>query len=277
LSQNQKTLNSAHAAILKRICTQLASDLHGSCRRGINIRLMMLSTHDFQRWTNALQNLPPKPSDLKAWLDQELRQFFPYTGLFLAHGDMVAGQIKATHWLSVGYEEDYLNKVVSVFELQQRGCLQWWLAHREPFCIDPELPPAYASRYEIDEIKQLGLKNIAAHGVLNVRANAGTYFSFSGVKGKPSPWHLQALKILSPVLNDLFLAYIAAEPMVSHAALIAMTPRQREILRLLVAGLSDKVIANQLHISEKTVRNQLSAVYQHVGVRNRAQLIAFLR
>jgi DNA-binding NarL/FixJ family response regulator len=54
------------------------------------------------------------------------------------------------------------------------------------------------------------------------------------------------------------------------------TPRQREIMALIVQGLSNKEIARRLKISEGTVKAQLHIMYERFGVRNRAALAALI-
>jgi DNA-binding NarL/FixJ family response regulator len=50
-----------------------------------------------------------------------------------------------------------------------------------------------------------------------------------------------------------------------------LTEREREILQLLAEGYDNRTIAAQLHLSEKTVGNRLSEVFQKLGVTNRTQ------
>jgi DNA-binding NarL/FixJ family response regulator len=50
-----------------------------------------------------------------------------------------------------------------------------------------------------------------------------------------------------------------------------ITEREREILRLLVAGSDNRGIAAHLHLSEKTVANRMSDIFQKLGVTNRTQ------
>ena len=50
-----------------------------------------------------------------------------------------------------------------------------------------------------------------------------------------------------------------------------LTPRELDILRLLVAGHDNRTIAAELHLSEKTVANRLSEIFQKLGVANRTQ------
>lgn len=50
-----------------------------------------------------------------------------------------------------------------------------------------------------------------------------------------------------------------------------LSPRDIEILRLLAEGLSNQEIANQLALSEKTVRNRLSLIFRQLQLENRTQ------
>jgi RNA polymerase sigma factor (sigma-70 family) len=56
-----------------------------------------------------------------------------------------------------------------------------------------------------------------------------------------------------------------------------LSPRERETLALLAGGLSNAQIAERLGISEKTVRNRLSHLFDKLGVWSRAQAIVFAR
>jgi PAS domain S-box-containing protein len=56
-----------------------------------------------------------------------------------------------------------------------------------------------------------------------------------------------------------------------------LTPRQAEVLRLLERGRSTKQIAEQLHLSVKTVRNHIRAVFGALGVHSRLEAVAVAR
>ncbi|HEX9076037.1 MAG TPA: LuxR C-terminal-related transcriptional regulator, partial [Anaerolineae bacterium] len=45
-----------------------------------------------------------------------------------------------------------------------------------------------------------------------------------------------------------------------------LSPRQSEILGLVVQGQANKMIARQLMVSEKTVKNQLTIMYRKLNV-----------
>lgn len=55
-----------------------------------------------------------------------------------------------------------------------------------------------------------------------------------------------------------------------------LTPRQQEIVALLVRGLSNKAIARQLDISDGTVKQHLHPVFRALGVANRTEAVYLL-
>jgi len=65
----------------------------------------------------------------------------------------------------------------------------------------------------------------------------------------------------------------AAAPVRNESdAVNGLTERQREVLRLLLEGQSNKEIARALGVLEGTIKVHLRTVMQRLGVRNRTQL-----
>lgn len=58
----------------------------------------------------------------------------------------------------------------------------------------------------------------------------------------------------------------------SSPLLTVLTPRERDVTRLIVIGLSNKEIARQLGISDGTVKLHLHNIYQKLALRNRTML-----
>ncbi len=56
-----------------------------------------------------------------------------------------------------------------------------------------------------------------------------------------------------------------------------LTDREREVLDLIAAGLPNAAIARKLFLSEKTVRNNITAVFAKLGVRDRAEAVVRAR
>jgi DNA-binding NarL/FixJ family response regulator len=50
-----------------------------------------------------------------------------------------------------------------------------------------------------------------------------------------------------------------------------LTERERDILALVARGADNRAIAQQLHLSEKTIANRLSEIFSKLGVSNRTQ------
>ena len=66
-------------------------------------------------------------------------------------------------------------------------------------------------------------------------------------------------------------ALLGATPMPGPSE--KLTPRELELMRLLVQGYETAAIANHLALSEKTVRNNLTQLYEKLRVGNRVQAI----
>ena len=57
----------------------------------------------------------------------------------------------------------------------------------------------------------------------------------------------------------------------------ALTMREREVIRLVSDGLSNKEVARKLNLTEGTVKQHLSSIYGKVGVNNRTMLAKVAR
>jgi len=77
--------------------------------------------------------------------------------------------------------------------------------------------------------------------------------------------------------QEAVLEFTGAAPAHDGDAFTSLSPREREVLALLSEGLDNTQIAGRLSISEKTVRNHVSSVYDKLGVWSRAQAVVFAR
>lgn len=60
---------------------------------------------------------------------------------------------------------------------------------------------------------------------------------------------------------------------VPHQTASNLTPAEQAVLDLVAKGLGNTEIASSLNKSEKTVRNQVSILFEKLGVHTRAELI----
>jgi DNA-binding CsgD family transcriptional regulator len=239
---------------------------------------------DLQAWIDALRALPAAAvteADVLAWTEGPLRKFFPFEKFLGAYGHLAGGRIQMRSLVSSGHAQEFLGGLESKFDLKSRGCFAWWVSNRKAFILDKDGAldesgvAITATRLELKEIDRFALGVVAAHGVIDPFANAGTYLSFSGVPREWPKRTLAALDLIAPVLHTLFLRTKQAEK--SPIDLTALTDRQREMVDLAVTGMSDKEIARRLAISDHTVGNHFRAIYERLGVSKRSQLIALLK
>ena len=54
----------------------------------------------------------------------------------------------------------------------------------------------------------------------------------------------------------------------------ALSPRQRQTLQFLLAGYSEKQIAEKMRLSHNTVHHHIKAIHRHFSVSSRSELLA---
>ncbi len=183
--------------------------------------------------------------------------------------------------VSSGHAKEFLAGLENTFDLKSRGCFAWWASNRKAFILDKTGArdeagaPIVPTSRELEEIERFGLGVVAAHGVIDPFASAGTYISFSGVPKAQPKRTLAALELIAPVVHTLFLN--TKQGTKSTIDLTALTERQRELVDLALTGLSNKAIAKRLAISDQTVGNHFRAIHAKLGISKRSQLIALLK
>ena len=80
--------------------------------------------------------------------------------------------------------------------------------------------------------------------------------------------------IFSPAVAQRLSHFFAqSSPQTAALPFPDLTPRERDILRLIAQGLTNTSIADRLVLSPKTVRNQVSTIFSKLGVTDRAEAI----
>jgi DNA-binding NarL/FixJ family response regulator len=81
--------------------------------------------------------------------------------------------------------------------------------------------------------------------------------------------------LILPAVTDRATRYVQAKGNAFEAAELpdVLTPREREVLRLMAGGYSNKEIADALGTAEGTVKNQASSILSKLGVRDRTRAV----
>lgn len=79
-------------------------------------------------------------------------------------------------------------------------------------------------------------------------------------------------KLVTRFINGDFISDIGAEER-QKSKLDTLTPREQDVLRSLIKGSTNKEIANELFISEKTVKSHLNQVFKKLNVSRRLEAI----
>ncbi len=102
------------------------------------------------------------------------------------------------------------------------------------------------------------------------------------VKGVPGGELIRILKsiaqgetYITPTLAARLLARGYTEPRTEPAPIAQLTPREKDVLRCLANGCHNREIAEQLHLSEKTVKHYITSIFKKLNLRNRVEAALF--
>jgi DNA-binding CsgD family transcriptional regulator len=140
----------------------------------------------------------------------------------------------------------------------------------------------FLKRFELpQEISQISRRIFAAmeQSRLEVLFPGEIYLSRK-IEGSPSNWTFRFFISENP---GPFVGIFIIEEKISNKLemnnirqLYGLTRRETDILRLTLDGLKNIEVAEDLEISEQTVKDHLSNIYMKMGVENRFELVRFL-
>ena len=104
---------------------------------------------------------------------------------------------------------------------------------------------------------------------LRVRARSGRWLALYGSLTEPSLDRPSETVIVIEAAKPEEVAWL-------NVAAHGLSPREEEVVKLVVRGFSNRQISQTLFISEHTVQRHLSNIFEKVGVRNRKNLLKHL-
>jgi len=182
-----------------------------------------------------------------------------------------------------GYENGIVNRVIDA-----------WKKDFCPILISHTLNKVDYGPYRVpfveseEVLKQLELRNIAAHGVSNKEGDIITFFSFSRIVDEPNPRHAYILRLLVPQMHHAFLRVMNDRHKSMHKSVELeqgsetilknvqtekqlISSREIEVLRWVYLGKTNPEIADILYVSVNTIKNHVHNAISKLGVENRSQ------
>jgi DNA-binding NarL/FixJ family response regulator len=86
----------------------------------------------------------------------------------------------------------------------------------------------------------------------------------------------QGHSLLDPAVTARVLARLRGEAPVPTDGVEELTPQERRILDLVAEGLTNRQIAERIHLAEKTVKNYVSNILMKLGLARRAEVAAYM-
>lgn len=137
---------------------------------------------------------------------------------------------------------------------------------REIRSRDPEIKALILTSYDDDEALFAAIMAGAAGYVLKDIRSSDLVEGIRAVAAGGS--------LLDPAVTGQVLARLRSTPQ-EDPRLAALTSQERRILLLIADGLSNREIAEQMFLAEKTVKNYVSSVLAKLGMQRRTQAAVF--
>lgn len=202
-----------------------------------------------------------------------VRDLLPHSSLLAILGRLDLEHLEIVHMVPVDFPAAGLAALKPLINLRQRPALMHWLRTREPMVLDLADDAQLMSPLERDEIHALCLGRVAAHGVVDMAARSGSYFSFAGVPSSRTKADVGAtVNLIVPHLHQALMSvYTAERESIKQAPLLSQA--EQDLIHLVAAGRTNAEIASARGTSAATVRNQLTSAFKKLGARNRAEAV----
>jgi len=146
------------------------------------------------------------------------------------------------------------------------------------FLLDIRMEPMSGLRLH-DELIARGLRNpvlfLSGHGDIPMAVEALKKGAFDFLE-KPYGDNALADRVAQALAVDAAMQREGADAAERRARLASLTEREHEVMLRVAAGKLNKVIADELHVSVRTVEVHRARVYAKLGVRSAAEVATLL-
>lgn len=213
--------------------------------------------------------------NFKKWTRDHVRPVLPHEALACVHGLIYGVGISLDYLVTVDYPVEHLQAIRNASGHMDTPLASRWAEQKAPVFFDANYPTSDIPSKWLEHFKRHELKNAAVDGVIDTNNCIATYFSFHRLPNIDEALFKQIFALLTPVLHQTFTRVIRnykqsnTFPTAHHNLL---TNREVEIAAWISQGKSNNDIANLLQVTENTVRNHLSRIFQKTGCNNRSSL-----
>jgi transcriptional regulator EpsA len=215
--------------------------------------------------------------DFKALIRGPVKQYFPHEWMACAIGELFGDDIRLWQVIGVNCPEACLQQVKRITSCSERRIVQRWLLQQRAQVVTLGDGARRSRLTEPVGVNSANGSNLAAFGCADVTGEGGTYFSFAQMPERLTNRHAYKLELLLPFLHQSLVRVCRrANNLIRVPVSVAdkLTKRERQVLSLVSAGMSNRAIAEKLSRSESTVQNHLYAIFKKLGVRSRSAAIA---
>lgn len=213
--------------------------------------------------------------NFKQWTREAIRPIFPHETLGCGYGRIHAGGVGTDGIIAVDYPIEHLKDICNKAGGLDTPILRRWLMTREPQLFDGDMPWPDIPQHWFEQFRRHAMKNVAAHAVYDTERCIGTYHSFHRIPGVLGETHIAMLRQLAPIMHEVLCRVIENlnNANAFEVLLSSLSIREREVLRWVAQGKTNREIANAIFLSEITVKHHLMSIFHKLGMENRAQLI----
>lgn len=229
---------------------------------------------------SALQNVKTEAAFLE-WSNEELQKIFPHgmlgCGVALMQGRMLSMQ-KAIY---KNFPQEYLTPFMRPDGSFMTSFMQRVLREGEPTFYEP---CAHSTSPQLLHFRKYDLRNIVAQGLHDSITGLTSYFSFFQIPPPLTQEHAHTLDLLVPSMHAALMRICKQsveltkrEELKTYPASLALTLREKEIMGLVMKGITCREIGLAIRRSEHTVRMPVRNVLAKLGVSTRAEAVAALK
>jgi len=202
---------------------------------------------------------------------EDFQTLLPFGAAVVGVGLAQPQGVNRFEFLPIRFPEAHLHALLHPERGLVSPLIRRWVAQREPVQFDAATPEADIPTDWLASFRAHGLENCLAHGGHDFSSNVSSYFAFCRLPAL-SLRLAEVLRLLTPHLHQALIRLVAhalrGSPLEIH-----LTPRERDMLSWLYLGKTNWEIGSLLGITEKTVKNRMSGVFDKLGVHNRTQLL----